>query len=78
MVTDAWAQRGEGVGATYSSGNPYVINSAWPERRLDYVMTGWPRPRPKGNPLSVERFGISPVNGVVASDHYGVIAELAT
>ncbi|MEK9884982.1 MAG: endonuclease/exonuclease/phosphatase family protein [Acidimicrobiaceae bacterium] len=78
VATDAWAQRGDGVGATYSSNNPYVVDSAWPERRLDYVMSGWPRPRPKGNPVSAERFGIVPVDGVVASDHYGVIAELAT
>ena len=78
VATDAWAQCGDGAGATYSSENPYVVDSAWPERQLDYVMSGWPRPRPKGNPVSAERFGIEPVNYVIASDHYGVIAELAT
>ena len=78
VATDAWAQCGEGDGVTYSAANPYVVDSAWPNRRLDYVMSGWPRPRPKGNPVSVKRFGIAPVDGVVASDHYGVIAELAT
>ena len=39
-------------------------------------MSGWPRQRPSGNPVIVERFGIAPVDGVVASDHYGVIATL--
>jgi endonuclease/exonuclease/phosphatase family metal-dependent hydrolase len=78
VATDTWAQCGEGAGETYSANNPYVVDSAWPNRRLDYVLTGWPRPRPMGNPVSVERFGMEPVDGVVASDHYGVIAELAS
>jgi endonuclease/exonuclease/phosphatase family metal-dependent hydrolase len=77
VATDSWAQCGEGAGETYSDDNPYVIDSAWPNRRLDYVLTGWPRPRPQGNPVSVDRFGIEPVNGVVASDHYGVVATIA-
>ena len=76
VATDAWAQCGNGDGVTYSAANPYVVDSAWPNRRLDYVMSGWPRQRPSGNPVIVERFGIAPVDGVVASDHYGVIATL--
>ena len=78
VVTDAWAQVGDGDGVTYSGANPYVNDSAWPERRLDYVMVAWPRPRPQGNPASARRFGVEPVAGVVPSDHYGVVAELVT
>ena len=78
VATDAWAQAGEGPGATYSAANPHVVDSAWPERRLDYVLVGWPRPRPQGNPVAARRFGVEPVDGVVASDHYGVVAELSS
>ncbi len=66
----------EGSGATWSVGNPYVVDSAWPERRLDYVLVGWPRARPAGNPVRARLFGIEPVDGVVASDHYGVFVDL--
>ena len=76
VFTDAWARVGEGSGATYSATNPYVVDSAWPERRLDYVLVGWPRPRPAGNPITARLFGTEPVDGVVASDHYGVVADL--
>jgi len=37
----------------------------------------WPRRRPAGNPVRAERFGLEPVNGVTASDHWGVVADLA-
>lgn len=77
VATDAWAQCGDGPGETYSAENPYVVDSAWPNRRLDYVLTGWPRPRPTGNPASVERFGMQAVGGVIPSDHYGVVATIS-
>jgi endonuclease/exonuclease/phosphatase family metal-dependent hydrolase len=77
VFSDAWSQVGEGPGATYSAANPHVVDSAWPERRLDYVLVGWPRPRPQGNPIRASRFGEGTVEGVVASDHYGVVVDLA-
>ena len=76
VFTDAWAQVGRGPGATYSASNPHVVDSAWPERRLDYVLVGWPRPRPLGNPVRAFLIGAEPVQGVVASDHYGVAVDL--
>jgi len=76
VFTDTWAQVGDGGGATYSASNPYVVDSAWPERRLDYVLVGWPRPRPAGNPIGARVFGIEAVDGVVGSDHYGVVVDL--
>lgn len=77
VFSDAWELTGEGSGETYSEANPYVNDSAWPERRLDYVMVSWPRQRPNGNPIRTMRFGIDPVDGVTASDHWGVMADLA-
>ena len=76
MFTDCWSQVGEGVGVTYSAENPHVHDSAWPERRLDYVLVGWPRPRPAGNPAHAFRFGVDAVAGVVPSDHYGGAVDL--
>lgn len=76
VFSDAWAQVGNDHGATYTEHNPYVVDSAWPERRLDYILVGWPRPRPLGNPVRARVFGVGPVQGVVASDHYGVVADL--
>ncbi len=72
-----WEHAGAGGGETYSEANPHVNDSAWPERRLDYLMVSWPRRRPAGNPVRAERFGLEPVNGVTASDHWGVVADLA-
>ena len=77
VFTDVWEHAGAGGGETYSEANPHVNDSAWPERRLDYLMVSWPRRRPAGNPVRAERFGLEPVNGVTASDHWGVVADLA-
>ena len=77
--TDAWEQVGDGPGITWSLENPYINHSAWPNRRLDYVMVGWPRDkRPIGNPQRAWMFGTQPVDGVVPSDHYGIAVEIAT
>lgn len=75
--TDAWELVGRGPGITWSSANPYINHSAWPNRRLDYVLIGWPRPqRPVGNPRRAWLFGTEAIDGVVASDHYGVAVEI--
>lgn len=76
VMTDAWNQCGDGVGHTWTAANPHVVDSAWPERRLDYVFVSWPRPRPLGNVAAARLGGIEPVDGVVASDHYAVVVDL--
>ena len=75
--SDAWELVGEGPGETYSDANPYVTDSAWPERRLDYVMVSWPRRRPNGNPVRATRFGEVAIDGAIPSDHWGVSVDLA-
>ncbi len=77
VFSDAWEQVGLGLGATYARSNEHVVDSAWPDRRLDYVLVAWPRPRPLGNPLRSGLFGVDSFGGVVASDHYGVYVDLA-
>ena len=76
---DCWEQAGDGgPGHTWVAANPYLADATWPNRRLDYLMVSWPRPRPVGNPLSCSVFGLDAVGTVVPSDHLGVVAELRT
>lgn len=77
--TDAWEVGGDGPGTTWCSTNPQLGRATWPNRRLDYILVGWPRPnRPQGNPTRAWLVGTEPIGGVIASDHWGVAAELAT
>ena len=73
VFSDSWEQVGQGPGHTWRRGNPYVADSAWPDRRIDYLLVSWPRPKPVGNPVRIERAGIAPVDvdgvPVVPSDH---------
>lgn len=55
VFSDAWEQCGDGDGATWLRDNPHCADSAWPDRRIDYVMVSWPRPKPTGNPIRARR-----------------------
>ena len=76
VFTDSWAAVSDEPGHTWDRENPHRVDSQWPRRRLDYVLVGWPRPKPLGNPLSAELVGVDPLHGVVPSDHYGVLVGL--
>eukprot|EP00293_Proteomonas_sulcata_P018632 CAMPEP_0184297774 /NCGR_PEP_ID=MMETSP1049-20130417/8649_1 /TAXON_ID=77928 /ORGANISM="Proteomonas sulcata, Strain CCMP704" /LENGTH=141 /DNA_ID=CAMNT_0026607655 /DNA_START=3 /DNA_END=428 /DNA_ORIENTATION=+ len=78
---DAWEAKGEGAGATFSSENPFAEVAMLPERRIDYIFTGWPTVGGRGQVLSTQVFGqdivmSGPSEGMVASDHFGVVATL--
>ncbi|MEZ5375469.1 MAG: endonuclease/exonuclease/phosphatase family protein [Acidimicrobiales bacterium] len=75
VFTDAWAACGDGDGFTWTRDNPHSSDAQWPRRRLDYLFTSWPRPKPTGNPVACWVAGSEPVDGVVASDHACVVAE---
>jgi len=77
VMTDAWPQRGEGPGHTWSHTNSNVTDPSWPERRIDYVLVGWPRPKPLGNIIGCHLAGTDAAEGVHPSDHYAVVADLA-
>ncbi|MEU2270925.1 endonuclease/exonuclease/phosphatase family protein [Streptomyces olindensis] len=77
---DAWsAVRPGEPGPTFSPGNPLVRQGDMPEtsdRRIDYILV---RCGPHGPTLRVsscERVLVEPVDGVHASDHYGLAAAL--
>lgn len=82
VFSDAWEQCGDGDGATWLRENPHCADSAWPDRRIDYVMVSWPRPKPTGNPIGARRVADGPVrvgdDMIWASDHAAVIVELTT
>jgi endonuclease/exonuclease/phosphatase family metal-dependent hydrolase len=74
---DAWDVGGDGqLGATWSNTNPYAARALEPDRRIDYVLVGWPRRGGAGHVLDAQVVGREPVDGVWPSDHFGVMAEL--
>ena len=75
---DAWASAHPGEpGETSKTGNPLLYDWDWPFRRLDYVLV---RCGEHGGPTlaisSCEVVFDEPVDGVWASDHFGVVADL--
>ena len=51
VFSDVWEVVGEGgrlgrEGVTWDPRNPYLSDTAWPNRRLDYLLVSWPRPKP--------------------------------
>jgi endonuclease/exonuclease/phosphatase family metal-dependent hydrolase len=76
-LQDAWRLAGDGgPGFTWSDGNPHAARDAEPERRLDYVFSGFHGTSGCGRPLECCVVADRPVDGVWPSDHYGVLAVL--
>jgi endonuclease/exonuclease/phosphatase family metal-dependent hydrolase len=76
---DAWESAHPGApGHTFTPRNPLMIDWDWPFRRIDYVFV---RCGEHGGPtLDVATCALAfdePVEGVWASDHFGVLADLA-
>ncbi|GAA1563097.1 hypothetical protein GCM10009678_52730 [Actinomadura kijaniata] len=74
---DAWETAGDGTpGFTWCDDNPWARPVLWPPRRIDYVFSAWPRAGGAGHPVRCELLGVEPADGVVPSDHYGVLADV--
>jgi endonuclease/exonuclease/phosphatase family metal-dependent hydrolase len=74
---DAWSVAGgPGPGITWSRANPLTHPWLEPDRRIDYVWVGMPRRHGLGLIERCEVVADSPVEGVWASDHFGVYVEL--
>lgn len=77
---DAWESAHPGEkGHTFTPRNPLVSGGEWalePGRRIDYVMVRCGHHGPTLEVVSCERIFDEPVNGVWASDHFGVVADL--
>jgi hypothetical protein len=77
IFTDAWAAVGEGPGYTWNRDNTNAADAAFPRRRLDHILIGWPRPKPAFNPTAAELVGVdSGLEGLHPSDHYGVVVTV--
>jgi len=74
---DAWvAADNEGPGITWHNDNPYAVEVLEPNRRIDYIFTGWPKARGAGHVVACEVVAKDPVDGIYPSDHYGVQVNL--
>lgn len=62
--------------ATYSQRNPFAAIGMYPERQLDHVFSQWPKAHGVGHPVGAEIIGTNAVDGLYASDHFGVVADL--
>jgi len=73
---DAWEAGGDGgPGFTWTNANPWARQDLEPDRRIDYVLVGWPGKGGAGHVTSCRLVG-EPVGGVYPSDHLGVVADL--
>lgn len=76
VLFDAWAKAGSGSGNTWDRTNRWAAPTLLPSRRIDYVMTGWPKsPGGGGDAVAIRLIGNDDVD-VPASDHYGLHATL--
>jgi endonuclease/exonuclease/phosphatase family metal-dependent hydrolase len=78
VFSDVWEQVGDGSGATWLRKNPYSPDSAWPDRRLDYLLVSWPRPKPVGNPIHAWLAGHGGNADLWPSDHLALVADFVT
>lgn len=77
-LVDVWSYFPElGPGYTFDARqNPYAGDYSEPPRRLDYVFVRGPGPKGRGAPLSAALCFHERVDGIFASDHFGVTADL--
>ncbi len=72
VFIDAWSVAGPDPGYTWSTENSLLVDPQWPNRRLDYVMVGYPIPKGHGRPRTAKLIGTSEPG----SDHFGVVVDL--
>jgi endonuclease/exonuclease/phosphatase family metal-dependent hydrolase len=77
VLLDAWryAERGD-PGHTWDRRNGHLGETAVLDARIDYVLAGIPLDRRRGWVRSVRVAADRPVDGVWASDHFAVVADL--
>jgi endonuclease/exonuclease/phosphatase family metal-dependent hydrolase len=77
---DAWDSAHPGdLGHTFTPRNPLVTGGEWPleqGRRIDYVLVRCGACGPTLEVAGCELVFDQPVDGVWASDHFGVVADL--
>lgn len=75
---DCFGLAGEGPGYTFDARhNPHAAPTREPPRRIDYVFVRGPDAQGRGLPLSAAVVGADVVDGICATDHYGVVADVS-
>jgi endonuclease/exonuclease/phosphatase family metal-dependent hydrolase len=75
---DCFGIVGDGPGVTFDArDNPFAAPTHEPPRRIDYVFVRGPDGQVRGKPLSASVVLTEVEDGVAASDHYGVLAEVS-
>lgn len=79
LFYDAWRLAGDGgSGSTWSNRNPYARIAIEPDRRIDYILAGYPQESGVGRIESCRVVCNDEEDGVWPTDHFGVLAELRT
>jgi len=74
---DAWIAAGsDGPGFTWNTANPYAAKVLEPNRRIDYILVGFPQVNGAGHVVGCQVVAKDPINNLYPSDHYGVLAQL--
>jgi endonuclease/exonuclease/phosphatase family metal-dependent hydrolase len=77
VLHDAWELAGNtDPGWTWATTNSYQDQPSWPNRRIDYVLVSWPRPKGVATPVTASLAGRELIDGVQGSDHFAVVVEL--
>jgi hypothetical protein len=67
-----------GPGFTFdSTRNPYAAETHEYPRRIDYIFVRGPDNKVRGKPVSARVVMDEVENGIAATDHYGVFAEVS-
>jgi endonuclease/exonuclease/phosphatase family metal-dependent hydrolase len=78
FFADCYEQVGAPPGHTFDApNNPFAGPTHEYPRRIDYVFARGPDKSVRGKPLSAKVVFTEVVDGVCASDHYGVVADLS-
>lgn len=75
-LADCFAIRGDGPGHTWRRDNVFAAREHYPDRRIDYIFVRGPDRWHRGEPLAARVVLDQPRDGVFASDHFGVYAEV--
>ena len=76
VFIDAWRAGGTDEGSTWDNRNAHAAQDFEPNRRIDYVLVGYPREAGIGQVVEARLVGDQPVDGVWPSDHFGVVADI--
>jgi endonuclease/exonuclease/phosphatase family metal-dependent hydrolase len=76
-LQDAWRLAGNGgTGITWSNRNPHAALDQEPDRRIDYIFSGFHGRGGRGRPVECRVVADEPADGIWPSDHFGLLAVL--